>query len=131
LPIILVNSSNTAFTVFDIIGFTVWTIGFLFEAIADFQLLKFKQNLTNKIIQTGLWKFSRHPNYFGEVLLWWGIFLFALPFAFWTIISPLTITFLILFVSGIPMLEKKYENNAEFAEYKKRTSAFFPMMPKK
>ena len=132
LPIIFVNQLNTAFTIFDIIGVTVWTTGFLFEAIADFQLSKFTENTANKgkIIQTGLWKYSRHPNYFGEVVLWWGIFLFALPFGLWTIISPLTITILILFVSGIPLLEKKYENNTEFAEYKKRTSVFFPLPPR-
>lgn len=133
LPIIFVNSRNTEFSVFSVLGLIIWIIGFLFEAIGDYQLLQFTKNPENKgkIIQTGLWKYTRHPNYFGEVALWWGIFCFALPFGFWTIISPITITYLLLKVSGIPMLEKKYENNPEFAEYKKRTSAFFPMFPKK
>ena len=81
---------------------------------------------------TGLWQYSRHPNYFGEVTLWWGIFLIALavPGGWMTVIGPVTITGLILGVSGIPMLERKYEGNAEFAEYKRRTSAFFPLPPK-
>ena len=134
LPIVFVNSRISEFTFFDLVGFIVWMIGFLFEAIGDWQLLQFTKNPLNKgkIIQNGLWKYTRHPNYFGEVVLWWGIFLFALssPSGFLLIISPLTITFLILFVSGIPMLEKKYENNPDFAEYKKRTSAFFPMPSK-
>lgn len=134
LLIIFVNTRVAEFSLFDVLGLIIWLIGFLFEAIGDYQLLQFTKNPANKgkIIQTGLWKFTRHPNYFGEVVLWWGIFCFALslPFGFLTIISPLTITFLILYVSGIPMLEKKYENNPEFAAYKKRTSAFFPMLPK-
>ncbi len=135
LPIIVVNTRNAELGLFDIVGLMMWLLGFFFEAIGDYQLLKFTKNPLNKgkIIQTGLWKYTRHPNYFGEVVLWWGIFCFALsvPFGFLTIIGPITITFLILYVSGIPMLEKKYENNLEFAEYKKRTSAFFPMLPKK
>ncbi len=132
LPIIFVNKLNTEFSVFSAIGLLIWIIGFLFEAIGDYQLLQFTKNTANKgkIIQNGLWKYTRHPNYFGEVTLWYGIFCFALPIGFWTIISPITITLLILYVSGIPMLEKKYENNAEFAAYKNRTSAFFPMFPK-
>ncbi len=132
LPIIFVNKENTAFSVFDILGITIWIIGFLFETIGDYQLLQFTKDPENKgkIIKNGLWKFTRHPNYFGEVVLWLGIFCFALPFGYWTILSPITITVLILYVSGVPMLEKKYENNAEFIEYKKRTSAFFPMLPK-
>ena len=134
LPIILVNTRIAQFSLFDILGLIIWLVGFFFEAVGDYQLLQFSKNPLNKgkIIQTGLWKYTRHPNYFGEVVLWWGIFFFALsvPFGFLTIISPLTITLLILYVSGIPMLEKKYENNPEFAEYKKRTSAFFPMQSK-
>lgn len=134
LPIIFVNTRNAAFSYFDILGLIVWLVGFLFETVGDWQLRQFTKNPANKgkIIQNGLWKFSRHPNYFGEVTLWWGIFLFAvsLPFGFLTIISPITITLLILYVSGIPMLEKKYEKNDEFAEYKKRTSVFFPLPPK-
>lgn len=113
-----------------IVGGILWLIGFVFEAVGDYQLAVFVKNKKNKgdIMQTGLWRYTRHPNYFGEVMLWWGIFLIVLPLehGIWAIISPLTITFLLLYVSGIPMLEKKYADNPQFQEYKKRTSAFFP-----
>lgn len=119
----------------DFIGVGIWLIGFYFEAVGDYQLMEFSNNPENKgkIIKHGLWKYSRHPNYFGEVVMWWGIFLVALnsPYGVYALVSPVTITLLILFVSGIPMLEKKYENNLEFKEYKKRTSAFFPLPQKK
>jgi steroid 5-alpha reductase family enzyme len=134
IPVVWVNLYPQPFGLFDFIGLSIWIIGFGFEAISDWQLRRFTHNTANKgkIIQTGLWNFSRHPNYFGEVVLWWGIFFFALsiPFGFTSIFSPILITILILFVSGIPMLEKKYENNSEFIEYKKRTNSFFPMKPR-
>ena len=116
-----------------IAGIALWAIGFVFEAVGDYQLSVFVKNKRNKvdIMQTGLWRYTRHPNYFGEVLLWWGIFLIVLPLphGLWGIISPLTITFLLLKVSGIPMLEEKYADNPQFQDYKKRTSAFFPWQP--
>jgi steroid 5-alpha reductase family enzyme len=119
----------------DYLGVAIWIIGFYFEAVGDYQLSKFKKDPTNKgkIIQTGLWRYTRHPNYFGEVVLWWGIFLIAVnsPNGLIGIIGPLTITFLILKVSGIPMLEEKYEGRADFGAYKNRTSKFFPLPPKR
>jgi len=135
LPITSVMmADSSAFTLLDAAGLLIWTTGFLFEAIGDWQLLRFKKDPAHKgrIIKTGLWRFSRHPNYFGEVTLWWGIYLIALSSgASWpVVIGPLTITFLILKVSGIPMLEKKYEGNPEFEAYRRRTSAFFPLPPK-
>jgi steroid 5-alpha reductase family enzyme len=80
----------------------------------------------------GLWQYSRHPNYFGEVTQWWGIFIMALSIqgSFFTIIGPITITLLILFVSGIPLLEKKYAGRPDWEEYKKRTSIFIPLPPR-
>lgn len=112
------------------IGFLIWLVGFLFESIADYQKYRFKQKAHKEdaFIQSGLWKYSRHPNYFGEVTLWWGIFfmafsLFPMPYF---IISPLTITILILFISGIPLLEAKYKDNPEYQRYKQNTSAFIP-----
>jgi steroid 5-alpha reductase family enzyme len=115
-------------------GVVVWVIGFFFETVGDWQLKKFISDPNNKgkIMTQGLWRYTRHPNYFGEVILWWGVYLMALAYAgWWTIIGPLTITYLILKVSGIPMLEKKYENNKEFQAYKARTNAFFPWAPSK
>ena len=120
--------------IFTWIGLCCWIIGFYFQAIADWQLAVFKSDKNNKglIIQTGLWKYSRHPNYFGEILMWWAIFIITIPFtnSFYFIASPITITLLLVFVSGIPMLEKPYEDRADFQEYKLRTSAFFPLPPK-
>lgn len=113
-----------------IAGCLVWLIGFLFESIGDYQLYTFVKNPENKdkILTKGLWQYTRHPNYFGEVTMWWGIFIivFTFPGGISAIISPLTITYLILGLSGIPMTEKLFEDNLEFQEYKKRTSAFFP-----
>ena len=119
---------------FTIIGTTLWLIGFAFEAIGDYQLSIFIKNKKSKgdVIQTGLWRYTRHPNYFGEVVQWWSIFLITLPleYGLWGIISPITITFLLLKVSGIPLLEAKYKDNPQFQDYKRRTSAFFPLPPK-
>ena len=81
----------------------------------------------------GVWRFSRHPNYFGESAMWWGIFLIALSVkdGWKGIVSPILITLLLLRVSGVAMLEKKYKGNKEFEEYARRTSAFIPWFPKK
>lgn len=136
VPVILVSlAKNQPISSFMFVGLIIWLIGFAFESIGDYQLMQFIKHKQNKsdIMQTGLWKYTRHPNYFGEVLVWWGIFIMVLPleYGLWAIISPITISFLLLYVSGIPMLEAKYKDNAAFQEYKKRTSAFFPMLPKK
>jgi steroid 5-alpha reductase family enzyme len=112
----------------------VWVIGFFFESVGDAQLSRFIKDPANKgkLMQSGLWKYTRHPNYFGEVTQWWGLWIIALSVSYgWLgIIGPLTITTLILKVSGIPLLEKSMEGNPEFQEYKKRTSVFFPLPPK-
>lgn len=134
-PIIVVSmTKNQAISPFVLAGSIIWLIGFAFESIGDYQLMIFIKQRQNKsdIMQTGLWKYTRHPNYFGEVLVWWGIFLMVLPleYGLWAIISPIAISFLLLYVSGIPMLEEKYNHNLAFQEYKKITSAFFPMLPK-
>ena len=135
-PIVFVNFSDRPdLTLVDFLGFGVWCIGFVFEAVGDYQLKQFKKRPDNKgkIITTGLWKYTRHPNYFGEAAMWWGLFLISLSVenGWATIISPLLITFLLLRGSGVAMLEKKYAGNAEFEAYAKRTNAFFPWFPKK
>ncbi|HPG41534.1 MAG TPA: DUF1295 domain-containing protein [bacterium] len=134
-PVILVNNTyQKPLNTLDYLGILVWLTGFFFESVGDYQLFKFKKERANKgkIITTGLWKYTRHPNYFGEVTLWWGIFLFALSssYGFTAIISPALITFLLLKVSGVPLLEKKYQDNPEFIEYAKKTSSFFPRRPR-
>jgi len=135
-PIILVNANpQPGLNILDYLGLAVWIIGFYFESVSDKQMAEFKKDPANKghIIKTGLWKYSRHPNYFGEATMWWGIFLLSLSVSLgWSaIISPLTITLMLLYVSGVPMLEKKYKDNPEFQEYAKVTSKFFPWFPKK
>jgi steroid 5-alpha reductase family enzyme len=136
MPIIFASiSKESGFGILNYFGLAVFLVGYAFEVVGDKQLKNFVSKPENKgkIIQSGLWRYSRHPNYFGEVLLWWGIWLFtwSTPYFLLGIIGPLTITFLILKVSGIPMLEKKYSGNFEFEQYKKRTSVFFPMPVKK
>jgi len=135
-PILLVNSTQTAsIGLLAYVGTLTWGVGFFFEAVGDYQLLRFKRNPENKgkLMIQGLWKYTRHPNYFGECVMWWGIFLAALSVSEgWTaLISPLLITFLLLRVSGVVMLEAKYKKNADFQEYAQRTNAFLPWFPKK
>jgi len=119
----------------DLAGTALWSIGYIFETVGDAQLARFKRDPANrgKIMDRGLWKSTRHPNYFGESLMWWGIFLLALavPGGWAAVASPVLITFLLVKVSGIPMLEKRYAGNPEFQAYTRRTSAFVPWVPKK
>jgi len=124
------------FGVLDFIGIGLWAIGFFFEAVGDYQLTKFKKNPSNKgkVMNKGLWKYTRHPNYFGDATLWWGFFFLALgyPNGWYFIFAPLFMTLLLLKVSGVAMLEVKLKKSKpKYAEYIRRTSAFFPMPPKK
>lgn len=134
VPVLFINQARSEFGWLSVVGVMVWLIGFWFESVGDAQLKKFLSNPANKgtLMTSGLWKYSRHPNYFGEVTQWWGIFVIALgvPGAWFTIIGPLTITGLIVFVSGIPMTEKRYEGRPDWEEYKKRTSALIPWFAK-
>ncbi|MEQ9591669.1 MAG: DUF1295 domain-containing protein [Cyclobacteriaceae bacterium] len=118
------------FSYFTMAGVLLWLIGFYFQSIGDYQLMVFLKNRTNsnQILNTGLWKYSRHPNYFGEILMWWGIYIIIipLPYAVFFALSPLLITLLIAFVSGVPMLEKRYEGNSAYEAYKKNTPVLFP-----
>ena len=131
LPIIIVNTnSNGSLTLLDSIGFFIWIAGFLCEVIGDHQLGQFLLDPEHKgkVMQSGLWRYTRHPNYFGEATLWWGMFVIALsvPYGWVSILSPLLITYLLIYVSGIPLAEKFFIGNIEYDEYKKRTSAFIP-----
>lgn len=135
LPVIGVNTFGTGpIPEFIRIGSLLWCIGFFFEAVGDWQLTQFKSNPRNKgkVLSTGLWKYTRHPNYFGEATMWWAVFLIATSnlFLFWTFIGPLFITFSLLKVSGVTLLEKKYKGNEEYQDYQRRTSAFLPWWPK-
>ncbi|MBK6345462.1 MAG: DUF1295 domain-containing protein [Bacteroidales bacterium] len=130
-PVIHINQGSFVnFGMIDIAGMLIFLVGFYFEAMGDYQLTRFRKYPLNsgKIITTGLWKYTRHPNYFGEALLWWGIWLMAVPVVdgIYTILSPIIITLLLRYVSGVPMLEKKYEGRADWEEYKSRTPVFVP-----
>jgi steroid 5-alpha reductase family enzyme len=134
-PVIFVNAARSSpLGALDALGGTVWLCGFVFEAVGDGQLLRFLRDPANRgrLMTQGLWRYSRHPNYFGEVTLWWGIWLIALsvPGGWATVVGPLTITGLILRVSGIPMLERRYSGRPDFEAYRRRTSAFFPLPPR-
>jgi steroid 5-alpha reductase family enzyme len=116
-------------------GILVWVLGFFFESVGDYQLDRFLNNPENKgkVMTTGLWRYSRHPNYFGESCMWFGIAIAAASLTIlpWLVfISPLLITFLLLYVSGVPLLEKRFEGNPEWEAYKSKTSVFVPLPPK-
>ena len=122
-------------TWFDHAGLALFATGFLFETIGDWQLTRFKRDPANqgRVMQHGLWRYTRHPNYFGDSLVWWGLFLIALstPGSLWTIASPILMTFLLLKVSGVSLLEQSLrETKPEYADYARRTSAFFPWKPR-
>lgn len=129
---VAVNGVETMYR-YNYLGIALWAFGFYFEALGDYQLKRFIGNPKNKgkIMTSGLWKYTRHPNYFGEVTLWWGLWLVVIGVAYWPIavISPVAISLLIYFVSGVPMLEKKYADNKDYKKYAAKTSKFFPMPP--
>ena len=135
----LVPGNARTFGILELLGLLMWIKGFAIEAVADAQKSAFKNAGKPGVITTGLWKYSRHPNYFGETLLWWGLFVYSIPVlsgALWlTILGPVFITLLLLFVSGIPLLEKsadqKYGADPAYQEYKRRTSIFVPWLPGK
>ncbi len=132
-PLLMAQTTNE-WTFFDYLGLMLWAVGLTFEALGDFQLAQFKKNPENKgkVLDSGLWRYTRHPNYFGDAVLWWGIFCFAASAgAWWAIFSPVLMTFLLMKVSGVALLEKTLvETKPQYKNYIERTSAFFPMNPK-
>jgi steroid 5-alpha reductase family enzyme len=135
-PVIIVNTAPAERPgVLAWIGAAVWIVGFFFESVGDLQLDRFIKNESNRgtILDTGLWRYTRHPNYFGEVTMWWGLFIIALesPLGYIGIIGPAIITLMILFVSGVPMTERAMADDPAFQAYKKRTSMFIPWFPRK
>lgn len=117
-------------TLLDGLGTALWLIGFSFESIGDAQLARFKADPSNKgkVMDRGLWAYTRHPNYFGDAVLWWGFFCFAAATgAWWTALSPALMTLFLMKVSGVAMLEKTLvKTKPEYQDYVRRTSAFFP-----
>ena len=131
-----ISAIPTTLVMLDLLGAIIWAVGFIFEALADWQLYRFKADPENKgkVMNKGLWAYTRHPNYFGESLVWWGLFLITLatPGSAWTVISPMVITFLLLKVSGVTLLEKTIvDSRPEYREYIETTSSFIPRLPRK
>jgi len=134
-PIVMINcSTEKGITWLYWLGTAVWLFGFLWEVIGDYQLKRFVSVEENQghVMTKGLWKYTQHPNYFGEVTLCWGVFLIALNVqgGWLTFFGPFLITFILLYVTGVPLVEKMFRNSKEFVEYQKRTSKFVPWFPK-
>jgi steroid 5-alpha reductase family enzyme len=135
MPLFGAIESKVLLTRLDVLGGIVFTIGFVWETIGDWQLSIFKANPENKgkVLDTGLWRYSRHPNYFGECCIWWGFYLIAAASgAWWTIAGPILMTLLLLKVSGVALLEKDIaERRPAYLSYIQNTNAFIPWFPKR
>lgn len=121
--------------IFEYIGIAFWAIGLFFEAVGDWQLMQFKKDKSNKgkVMNKGLWKYTRHPNYFGDSMVWWGFFIYTLshPLGWMYVFCPIVMTLFLVKISGVAMLEVKLKKSKpKYAEYIRKTSSFIPMMPK-
>ena len=135
LPLLGAFSSTAPIGWLDYAGVVLWVIGFVFEAGGDWQLARFKKDPANagQVMDRGLWRYTRHPNYFGEFCIWWGFWLIALSAgAWWSILGSALISYLLLRVSGVSLLEKDIGNRRpRYADYVLKTNAFFPGPPRK
>ncbi len=137
LPLLAIHTSHASGNLFwlDYIAILIWIIGFSFEAGGDYQLYQFKKNKNNKdkVLNSGFWKYTRHPNYFGDAAVWWAYGLFSIATGgYWQIIGAVIMTLLIIKVSGVAMLEKNLKDSKpKYKEYIEKTSAFIPWFPKK
>ncbi len=137
MPLLQVQASRQpmGWTWLDLLGLGLFVVGFFFEAVGDYQLARFKADPANKgkVMDRGLWRYTRHPNYFGDATLWWGFGCFALATlgSLWTLISPVLMTGLIIKVSGVALLEEGLQQTKpQYRDYIRRTSAFFPRPPR-
>lgn len=134
LPLLAAINSTTPLGWLDALGVMLWFIGLVFEAGGDWQLSRFKGDPVNrgKVLDTGLWRYTRHPNYFGDFCVWWGFFLIALSSgAWWSVVGPLVMSVLLLKVSGVALLEKDIgDRRPDYNAYIQRTNAFFPGPPR-
>jgi len=132
---VITTPSSPELGFLDFLGFTVWSVGLAFEALGDLQLIEFRSNPANarKILDTGLWRYTRHPNYFGDCCVWWGFYLFACatPHGWWTFLGPALMTVLLVRISGVPLLERGLlARRPGYADYVARTSPFIPRLPR-
>ncbi len=132
---ITLETNSNALNLLDYLGLLIWGIGFMFESVGDYQLASFKRHPENKgkLLTKGLWRYTRHPNYFGDTAIWWGFGLFAIASgAYWYSLGTLVMTYLILKISGVSLLEKSLSKaKPGYEEYVQTTSTFFPWFPKK
>jgi len=130
LPLAGAVAGDAPLGLLDWLGVALWAIGLYFEAVGDWQLARFKADRANagRVMDRGLWRYTRHPNYFGDFCVWWGLYLLALSAgAWWTVVGPLIMSFLLLRFSGVRLLERDIgERRPAYAEYVRRTNAFFP-----
>ncbi len=135
-PVLVALSSDTTapWQLTDVAGALLWMVGFAFETIGDGQLARFRSNPANagKVLDRGLWRYTRHPNYFGDFCVWWGVYLVSIGSgAGWTVFSPLLMSILLMRVSGVTLLESTItDRRPDYAAYRARTNAFFPGRPK-
>jgi len=129
------SSQPTTLSTLDYIGIGIWLIGFIFEAGGDYQLMRFKKNTNNKgsVLTTGFWKYTRHPNYFGDAVVWWSYAIFSISAgAYWQVIGSILMTLLIINISGVTLLEKSLkQTKTTYSDYIDKTSSFFPWFQKK
>lgn len=134
LPLLGAIASPAPLGVLDVLGTALFTLGLFFETVGDWQLARFKADPANKgvTMDRGLWRYTRHPNYFGDFCIWWGLYLVALSAgAWWSVLGPVIMSTLLLRVSGVALLEKDIaQRRPGYAEYVRRTSAFFPRPPR-
>ena len=134
MPLFAALSGDGTLDALDAVGSVLWLAGFAFETIADAQLARFKADPANRgrVLASGLWRYTRHPNYFGEALLWWGYFTIAAAAGgAWTVFAPLLMTILLVKVSGVALLEKDIgERRPDYRAYIERTNAFIPWRPR-
>jgi steroid 5-alpha reductase family enzyme len=133
LPVQVGLASASPLGVLNGLGVAIWAIGFFFEAVGDYQLARFKMDPSTKgqVMDRGLWRYTRHPNYFGNALIWWGIFLVSASTTnFWLVVSPILMTFLLLKVSGVALLERSLASRStDYQDYIRRTNSFIPWFP--
>lgn len=129
-----IGSPGPALTAIDWVAIGLWAFGLLWETAADWQLARFQSDPANQgqVLDRGLWRFSRHPNYFGDFCVWWGIFaVAALGGAWFTVLSPIAMSWLLMYVSGVRLTESTIgTRRPRYAEYQRRTNAFFPGPPR-
>ncbi len=135
MPLLAAQTASTPWSWLDSLGVALFAVGFFFEAVSDLQLSRFRADPANagRVMDRGLWRLSRHPNYFGDATLWWGLGCFALavPGGAWTLLGPALMSLLIVRVSGVTLLERGLSARPGYDDYVRRTSAFFPWPPKR